>query len=337
MSYKLDDLLHQGVPSLSSEINTLEQWSAKRKKIQSVWLHYIGGLSKPIETSYTINRSEETRTYKRQHITYKTAFGDKVTANLLIPKRIEDEKFPAMLALHSTDSKGKDDVSHPKGRKNRNYGIELCERGYVVLAPDAITAGERVYKGAEPFQTKEFYEQHSNWSAVGKMLTDHIQGLDLLQCLDFVDEDKLGAIGHSLGGYNAFFLGGLDERVKVVVSSCGLSVLSGDPEVHRWGHRSWFSHIPMLSEVIKKGYVPFEFHEIAALVFPKPFFNWSCMNDHIFPHWEPIMKGLKEMNDLYQKFDEDQKFMPLVGNAGHDFPEGIRELAYSFIDRWLKA
>ena len=36
-----------------------------------------------------------------------------------------------------------------------------------------------------------------------------------------VDPERIGVIGHSLGGHNAMFLGVFDQRLKVIVSSCG--------------------------------------------------------------------------------------------------------------------
>src|SRR5690606_2873519 len=160
--------------------------------------------------------------YIQSHLSYRTAFGDEVTAYLLIPGLDENPKdpLPAILALHPTHASGKDDIG-PDGRENRRYGYELVQEGYVVLVPDTITAGERIYPGNEAFKTAPFYDQHPDYTAVGKMVHDHQQGIDLLSSLSYVDVERIGAIGHSLGAYNAFFLSAVDKRGKAVVSSCG--------------------------------------------------------------------------------------------------------------------
>ena len=54
-----------------------------------------------------------------------------------------------------------------------------------------------------------------------KGIWNHMRCVDLLVSRDDVDAEKIGTIGHSLGGHNAIFLGVFDRRVKVVVSSCG--------------------------------------------------------------------------------------------------------------------
>ena len=47
--------------------------------------------------------------------------------------------------------------------------------------------------------------------------------MDLLQSRPEVDPEKIGVIGHSLGGHNAMFTAVFDERLKVIVSNCGFT------------------------------------------------------------------------------------------------------------------
>src|SRR5205807_193368 len=58
-------------------------------------------------------------------------------------------------------------------------------------------------------------------SGTMKAIWDNIRGLDLLESLPFVNKRKLGAIGHSLGGHNAIYTAVFDQRIRVIVSSCG--------------------------------------------------------------------------------------------------------------------
>ncbi|GIP32934.1 S9 family peptidase [Paenibacillus sp. J2TS4] len=337
--YDKSDLNSSGIPPLLERVESQDQWLHKRSRIFDRWMEVVGGLPSREPIQYEVLSESQESDHLRLHLVYKTAYGDKVPAYLLIPSDgsalAQGKRYPAVLALHPTAPEGKDDVATPSGREGRKYGLELVSRGYVVLAPDTITAGERVYAGSEPYQTAPFYEQYKEWSAVGKMMTDHQYGLDLLTTLDYVDPERIGAIGHSLGGYNAFFLAGADERIKAVVSSCGFSTFAGDEEMHRWGQRDWFSHLPVVSQEAEKGRVPFEFHEIAALAAPTPFFNWSAQQDRIFPHWKLILEALGELDKLYKWMGAEQAFVSLMGNSGHDFPDEIRLLAYRFLDRWL--
>jgi dienelactone hydrolase len=337
MSYYLSELNRNGVPKLLGDSGDLSVWKRRRKEVLSVWKTYIGCLPNPVPVKWELLDEAPEADHRRLHIRYDTVGGDRVTAYLLLPHKAGDAalKRPAILALHPTSDDGKADVATPWGRASRCYGLELVSRGYIVLAPDAITAGERIYEGYEAYRTEPFYKRNPGWTAVGKMIADHRQAVELLRSLAGVHTGRIGVIGHSLGGYNGIFLAGLDKRIRAVVSSCGFSVFAGDPDPNRWGQRDWFSHIPRLTDDIRNGTVPFEFTEIAALAAPVPMFCWSGQQDRIFPNWIPIAQAMEEVNGLYQAMNVQGRFVFRLGNAGHDFPEEVRQAAYRFLDCWL--
>jgi hypothetical protein len=298
----------------------------------------LGELPERTAPSYEVITTTVLADHTRLHIRYQSANTDEVTALLLIPNEEKlnaqpDRRLPAIMALHPTSPSGKEDIATPEGRENRRYGLELVRRGYVVLAPDTITAGERITTQA--YQTAHFYERNPAWTAVGKMLVDHLYGVDLLCSLAQVDASRIGAIGHSLGGYNSFFLAGLDSRIGAYVSSCGFCTFMGDPTPDRWGQRDWFSHIPRLSEDLNKGEVPFEFHEISALAAPIPAFYYSGQQDSIFPNWRSISEGMEDLYRLYQFHGAESSFRYVLTNGSHDFPSDVRDMAYQFLDRHL--
>ncbi|WP_157261226.1 dienelactone hydrolase family protein [Paenibacillus wynnii] len=339
--YTLSQINQTGIPPLLKSIESYNQWVDKLAGIRQIWLDYIGGIPASVPLHLKMISQSKNQGYNRIHIQYDTVFGDRVTAYLLIPDRKEDHRlprlgYPAVIAMHPTIEYGKDDISLSTGRKNRKYAIELVERGYVVLAPDALTAGERIYPGKVAFNSDPFYEQHPGWSTVAKNITDHIQGIDVLCSLEEVNPNAIGAIGHSFGAYNAYFLAGVDERIKAVVSSCGFSPFTGDPSPDHWTYRSYpYTHIPKISADLKKDQIPFEFHEIIALCAPTPFFSYAGQDDHIFPHWKSIGEGNLELKKLYSWLGKEDCFQSIMGVGGHDFPEEIRMFAYVFLDQWL--
>ncbi|WP_052310041.1 hypothetical protein [Paenibacillus senegalensis] len=81
--------------------------------------------------------------------------------------------------------------------------------------------------------------------------------------------------------------------------------------------------------------MPFEWHEIAALCAPTPFFNWMGQKDPIFPHWEFIAKASLEISHLYSFLDKEDHYVGWMGSAGHDFPEAVRKASYQFLQKWL--
>ncbi|TYP78994.1 alpha/beta hydrolase family protein [Paenibacillus methanolicus] len=342
MAYQLSQLSAAGIPPLLSGIENEEQWALKRADIRRIWLDYIGGLpARPPVRMRVLSRSEQPD-HTRLHIVYDTVYDDQITAYILVPDKEQvpppnSTGYPAVIALHPTNQRGKEDIATAEGKRNRMYALELVQRGYVVLAPDALTAGERIYPEHEAFHSGPFYEQHPEWSTVAKNVTDHVQGIDVLCSLADVDPQAIGAIGHSFGAYNAYFLAGMEDRIKAVVSSCGFSPFTGDPHPEHWGYRAFpYTHIPKISDDLKADRIPFEFHEVAALCAPTPFFNYAGGEDHIFPHWKSIGEGMLELAKLYRLLGKEDAFRAYIGAGGHDFPVEIRQMAYAFLDHWLK-
>ncbi|NOU85518.1 prolyl oligopeptidase family serine peptidase [Paenibacillus sp. LMG 31460] len=331
-----------GIPPLLHGIESYEQWTEKLSEIRRTWLEYIGELPARVPVRVQVKSQSKQSSHSRLHVEYDTVYGDRITAYILIPdenvsNRPRKAGYPAVIALHSTNEQGKDFIALSTGGKNRMYAVELVERGYVVLVPDSLTAGERIYPGRAAFVSEPFYEQYPEWSTVAKNLTDHIQGIDVLCSLDYVNPLAIGAIGHSFGGYNAYFLAGMDDRIKAVVSSCGFSPFTGDPHPEHWGYRPYpYTHIPKVSADLQQDRIPFEFHEIVALCAPTPFLSYAGQDDHIFPHWKSVGEGMLELSRLYRWLGKEDRFQSYLGTGGHDFPEEIRMLAYRFLDQWLK-
>ena len=336
--YVLAELNRDGIPPLlpNGVKTTKAEWEAKREAIRSVWLDYIGGLPPRVPTKYEVISETPEQDHVRQKIVYDTVYGDRVTAYLLIPNSVREsgKRSPAVLALHGTGEPGKDSVASPKGK--RPYGIELASRGYVVLAPDALTSGDRIYPGLKYFRDAPFYAKHPAWTTVAKNLTDHMQGVDLLAAHALVDPQRIGAIGHSFGAYNAYFLAGADERIKVAVASCGFLPFTGNKTPGHWGVRDWYTHLPRITPDLENGRVPFEFHEIVALAAPTPLFFYNGQSDNIVPHWRTVGDCMVDLRTLYAWMKAEERFISLLGAGGHDFPEPIRKMSYDFLDRWLK-
>lgn len=313
-------------------------WEQKREPILRHLLELCGGTGHTVPIRWqTTERSVLPGEIELQRLTYSTYDNDEVSANLLIPPHVSGGKQPAVLAMHQTSTAAKHEVCGIEGDPELAYGLELAQRGFVVLAPDMLTTGDRVLPGAQPFQTAPFEDRYPAWSMIGKMMADHKQAVELLCALDFVDHSQIAAIGHSLGGYNAFLLSAIEERVKAIVVSCGLSTFAGDPNPGRWGLRKqWFTHFPQLNALLERDQIPFEFHEILGLTFPRPIFVWYTQNDAIFPHWEQIGQAAKMVGDLYTRAEIGTRYTAYMGNGRHEFPQPVRKLAYDWLEEQLE-
>src|SRR3954468_16186483 len=69
----------------------------------------------------------------------------------------------------------------------------------------------------------DYFAEHSYVSAAMKGIFNHQRAVDFLESTPEVDGKRIGAIGHSLGNHNTLFLGVFDERIRVIVTSCGFN------------------------------------------------------------------------------------------------------------------
>jgi dienelactone hydrolase len=281
--------------------------------------------------------------YKELKVQFPSGTGDLIKGYLLIPDHATvSAPRPAIIALHSTGP-GASQTIGLTSKDNRGYGMELAQRGYVVLAIDTITAGERVYSGYGSYYTNEFYKAHPLWSAMDKMIYDHKKGLDYLCSLNIVDPDRLGCIGHSLGGYNSFFLQAFDSRIKAAVSSCGLSTMGQTNDPYQFARSDWFVHFnPTCRNYIQAGMIPCDMHEFMALCAPRPLFNYSATRDTIYcpdrnfdPWWNTINEALTQVSQVYKINNASENFVRVESDGGHDFPFDVREDAFRWLDKWL--
>jgi dienelactone hydrolase len=264
--------------------------------------------------------------FVRKKLSYASEPGDRVPAWLLVPKRGQSgRRHPAMLCLHQTVAIGKDEPVGLGGKVNLRYARELAERGYVTLAPDYPNFGEHK---VDPYAL-------GYASASMKAVWDNMRGVDLLGSLAEVDADRVGVIGHSLGGHNAIFTAVFDPRLKVVVSSCGFNSFPNyyGGKIAGWSHKGY---MPRLKDVydLDPHKVPFDFPELVAAIAPRAFFTNSPIGDANF-----AVKGVRVCIDaatpVYELLGAPERLRAVYPDAEHDFPPREREAAYEFVGRAL--
>lgn len=320
-----------------TEISDISQWQNKREHIVSRLFSTIG--SPPVHRNTRAIETlseEELPDYLRRKIRYVVGDDDNITAYLLIPHHVK-RPLPAIVAMHQTVNCGKDEVAGLDGYQDFAYGHELAMHGYMVIIPDYLTAGERTYPHMESFVSTPFYEQYPGWSMVGKNIEDSLAAVDVLHTLDFVDKDRIGAIGHSHGGHNVIFAMALDERIKAGVSNCGMSVFSEEEERLEWSLEEGYIYIPSLRNYfLEDQEPPFDIHEVAALIAPRPWLNISSYFDQAYGNQEFLAEIGVQLYQVYKLYGQQNAFAYLMHGNNHSFPQYVRLLAYSWLDRFLK-
>jgi predicted dienelactone hydrolase len=232
-----------------------------------------------------------------------------------------------MLCLHQTVPQGKDSPAGLADRPTLHYARELAERGYVTLAPDYPSLGEHEHN----FDTDNYI------SGSMKAIYDNMRAIDLLQSLPEVDGDRIGSIGHSLGGHNSLFTAVFDERIKVVVTSCGFTsahkYYGGD--LHGW---SGPRYMPLVATKynFSPNQIPFDFPEILAAIAPRAIFVVAPLHDSNFE-----VSGVRDCIDsaapIFALLGQPDRLQVRYPDCEHDFPDAERRESYEFVDRILKS
>ncbi|MDH7571060.1 MAG: alpha/beta fold hydrolase, partial [Armatimonadota bacterium] len=272
---KRDLLVFLDAEGRTHRVQRREDWEKRRAHILANFQLVAGSLPgvgrrAPLEVTVL----EETRLpdVTRRRILYTAEPGDPVPAYLLLP-RSGEAPAPAMLCLHQTTPIGKGEPAGLGGNPNLHYALELARRGYVTLAPDYPNFGD--YK-LDPYA-------RGYASATMKGIWNHLRAVDLLQSLPEVDGQRIGVIGHSLGGHNALFAALFDSRLRVVVTSCGFNSFYK----YQGGNLTGWSHagyMPRIAAVYGKdpARMPFDFTEVLAAIAPRPLFVNAPVGDTNF-------------------------------------------------------
>lgn len=323
------------IKPLLENMTSIMEWDDKRDDIIKGFYSVIH--RSPFERNtrdITMVSCEKLQCYERRKIEYTVGDGDKILAYLLVPNKLND-KTPAIVAMHQFQENdlGKREPCGMGGNPDLYYGDELARRGYVVIIPDYIAAGERIYD--EPFNSKPFYEKYSEWSIIGKNLEDSFAAVDVLYTLPMVDTDRIGVIGHSLGGHNALLSLAMDERVKAGITNCGMTVLSEEEMVMEWVD-DYYNFMPdMKWHIASSEPLPFDFHEVAALICPKPWLNISAYYDDAYGNQQFLAEAGRMLYEVYDMHLCSDRFSYLMHGENHSFKKHNRELAYAWLDKWL--
>lgn len=141
--------------------------------------------------------------------TIKTTDGKDLFTWVIYPPEFDpNKKYPTLLYLQGG----------PQSALSQFYSFRwnfqvMAAQGYIVVAPN---------RRGMPGHGVEWNEAISgDWG--GRPMQDYLDAIDALSKEPFVDEERLGAVGASFGGYSAFYLAGNHEgRFKTFISHDGV-------------------------------------------------------------------------------------------------------------------
>lgn len=300
---------------------TIDNWIEYKENLSSRMQMIMGTFPKIDRSApkIIIEEEKEFSNYTRLKLTYKSEENSWVPAYLLMPKPLDNKKGHfGILCLHQTHQKGCCIVAGLEDRPDDEYAVELVLQGYVCLCPCYP-----LFWTHQPNLKTLCYK-----SGTMKAIVDNIRGLDLLESFHFVKPNAFAVIGHSLGGHNGIFTAFFDDRIKVIISSCGFDSFQ---DYQKGNISGWTSekYMPLLKNTISS-HSPFDFDEIIASLAPRAFFCSAPIYDQNFLWWsvEKLSIPIKQIYTLHMCPENAVFIYPSVY---HSFNQSIRLQAYAFL------
>ena len=331
---------------------TTEEWKTRRIEVLNHLSAFLGPQPRSKPPLCVEILSEEKR---GRHVLRKLRFqsepGEYVPAYLLIP---QDARGPtsAVICPHQTTQAGMREPAGLAGDRHLYTALSLAERGFVTFTYDALCFGERHDPASGHYgDAIPFYRRYPRRSLLGKMVWDFSRAVDYLETLDIVDRRKIASIGRSHGGYTTLFSMAFDERIAAGVSNCGFDTFRIDGNTFRWSKATalipllgFYASNPRLnmdfyravpdSSVVE---VPFELHEMLALIAPRPLLLSASDEDFVFPNggWS-TRRAVAKLKPLYEILGKTESLETYYFAGGHSFPAEASANAYRWLERTLR-
>ena len=202
----------------------------------------------------------------------------------------------------------------------------MAANGYIIVAPNR--------RGLPSFGQKWNDDISKDWG--GQPMKDYLSAIDEVAKEPFVDNDKLGAIGASYGGYSVYYLAGIHEgRFKTFISHCGLFNLeSWYASTEELFFANWDIGGPYWDSPMPESYTKFSPHKLVQ--------NWDTPILVIHNELDfrvPLNQGLEAFTAAQLKgIPSKLLYYPDEGHWVLKPQNGVmwhREF-YGWLDQWLK-
>ena len=228
----------------------------------------------------------------------------------------------------------------------------LASRGYVVLVADALYWGERssedaqrwselsygnhditrslkdsikvlknrVYEGQKVLYD-ELYSRNVIWAE--KILQDDIASVRLLKSLPYVDKERIGAFGFSMGAHRCWMLAAFCKDVKCGVALSWMTTLDREERMKASDYS--MAVIPMREQM--------DFGDIGKYLAPKPMLFLSGTADHLFPK-EKVERAYEILRKHY--FRTPEALQTVFFEGGHHCGKNVQKTIVGYLDNILR-
>ncbi len=204
------------------------------------------------------------------------------------------------------------------------YAKALTDLGYVALCIDHWVFGERSHSTEADTFKAMLWQGQVLW---GMMVYDSLRALDWLAARDDVDAQRLGTLGMSMGSTMAWWLGALDERLKVTVDICCLTDFQALLARKALSLHGVYYFVPGLLK-------HFTTAQINALIAPRAHLGLAGRQDPLTPP-EGLDRIERELQEVYAHAGHPERWTLLRYDVAHQETAEGRQAILAFLQRFL--
>ena len=332
-----------------AEEKDFAKWKAQARHVLAECTQNI----QPAPKAYVmeVTDREQREGYEACKIRFNLSEWSRVPAYLLVPEG--KGPFPAIVLLHDHGAHffiGKEKMVRPfhvapevmedadKWAKQcydgQYVGDYLARHGYVVLTVDALLWGERGRKEGASYEAQQalasnFLQMGASWGAF--INVDDMRSAEFLASLPFVDKERVGSLGFSMGAYRSWMLAAMTDVVRASASVCWMNTtehLMTLTNNQNKGGSAYAMLIPGLRRYL-------DYPHVASLACPKPTLFFNGTRDKLFPV-EGVKDAYQEMEIVWKSQGASDRLVTKLWDEKHFFSKEMQKETLEFFDRWLK-
>lgn len=332
-----------------AEEKDFAKWKAQARHVLAECMQNL----QPAPKAYAmeVTDREQRDGYEARKIRFNLSEWSRVPAYLLVPGG--EGPFPAIVLLHDHGahfSIGKEKMVRPfhvapevmedadqwasQCYDGQYVGDYLARHGYVVLAVDALFWGERGRKEGTSYDAQQalasnFLQMGASWGAF--INVDDMRSAEFLASLPFVDKERVGSLGFSMGAYRSWMLAALTDVVRASASICWMNTtehLMTLTNNQNKGGSAYAMLIPALRRYL-------DYPHVASIACPKPTLFFNGTRDKLFPI-EGVKDAYQEMEAVWKSQGASDRLVTKLWDEKHFFNKEMQKETLEFFDRWLK-
>lgn len=332
-----------------AEEKDFAKWKAQARHVLAECMQNL----QPAPKAYAmeVTDREQRDGYEARKIRFNLSEWSRVPAYLLVPEG--EGPFPAIVLLHDHGahfSIGKEKMVRPfyvapevmedadqwasQCYDGQYVGDYLARHGYVVLAVDALFWGERGRKEGTSYDAQQalasnFLQMGASWGAF--INVDDMRSAEFLASLPFVDKERVGSLGFSMGAYRSWMLAALTDVVRASASICWMNTtehLMTLTNNQNKGGSAYAMLIPALRRYL-------DYPHVASIACPKPTLFFNGTQDKLFPI-EGVRDAYREMEAVWKSQGASDHLVTKLWDEKHFFNKEMQKETLEFFDRWLQ-